>query len=531
MTILGTAMLAAAAVASLPQASVPLYDDLGSHHHAITAANPQTQRYFDQGLRLVYAFNHAEAVRAFQEAERRDPRCAMCPWGIALAYGPNINAPMDSAAAVAAYAAIQRAVARSSAGTSKERALITALSQRYAAAPIADRPPLDSAYARAMARVADAYPADGDVQVLYADALMNLSPWNYWTRDGSPRPDTPEVLRRLETVMQRDPDNPGACHLFIHAVEATTPERAVPCAERLAGLMPGAGHIVHMPGHIYVRVGRYADAIEANRHAVHADESYLEGPSALKHGIYAQGYYPHNYHFMSFAASMAGRSAIAISAARAVVATIGPDIVREVGWLEAITPVTYWTLTTFGRWDEILREPLPPPEFRFATAMAYYARGVALAAAGRDEEARATLDTLAAVAQVLPPGDNQVATQIAAHALMGEMAARRGDVADAIDHFRLAVDLEDGLTYNEPPTWYYPMRHSLGKALLAAGRPAEAETVYREDLERFPENGWSLYGLTEALRAQGKAPEADAAAQRLRRAWAGADVTLTGSRF
>jgi tetratricopeptide (TPR) repeat protein len=510
---------------------VPLYDNLGNLHREITTVEPSAQDYFDQGLRWLYAFNHAAAARSFAVAERLDPSCAMCAWGIALALSPNINAPMDSASGVEAYAAIQRARKKATQATEAEQALIEAMAQRFEPDPLAPRPALDSAYARAMAEVADTYREDLDAQVLYADALMNLSPWEYYDEEGAPRPDTPEILARLEYVMEKDPDHPGACHLFIHAVEANEPELAVFCAERLAALMPGAGHIVHMPGHIYIRVGRYNDAIEANRHAVHADESYLEGPHVSRRGIYPQGYYPHNYHFMGFAALMAGDSETAEYAARKVSEKVGPDMARQFQWLEAITPFVYWTLVTFGQWDEVLAEPLPPPDLRFTTGMAYYARGTALAAKGRYPEAEAALDTVDAVVAAFPEGDNRTALQIAAEALAGEIALRRDDAELAVRHFRTAVELEDDLTYNEPPTWYYPVRQSLGKALLEAGRPAEAEVVYREDLERFPLNGWSLFGLEQALRAQGKTAEADEVHTEFEEAWSHADVTLVASRF
>ena len=511
--------------------AVPLYDNLGSHHYEVTVQLPAAQRYFDQGLRLTWAFNHGEAIRAFAEGERLDPSCAMCAWGIAFAYGPNINAGMDSASAVAAHAAIRRAQARAAAVGERERALITALAARYAAVPGPERAGLDSAWATAIGAVADRYPEDQEAQVLHADALMNLSPWNYWSKDGTPRPATPVMLQRLERVLAANPSHPGACHLFIHAVEAAHPARAVACAERLAALMPGAGHLVHMPGHIYVRVGRYLDAIAANEHAVHADESYLEGPAISRQGVYAQGYYPHNYHFMNFAASFAGMSHTAIRSARAVTATVGAREAREHPWLESVTPVVWQTFVTFGRWDSILAEPLPPNDLRYLTGMAYYARGMAFAAKRRWAEARAALDTVSAVAAAFPEGPNRTALRIGAEMLRGEIALRSGRHQAALTAFRAAQELEDGLTYTEPPYWYYPVRQTLGKALLAAGKPAEAEQAYRQDLEMFPENGWSLFGLARSLEAQGKAAEARAVRARFERAWRHADVRLTASRF
>jgi tetratricopeptide (TPR) repeat protein len=508
-----------------------LYTNLGTHQYRITTGSPRAQQFFNQGLRLLWAFNHAEAVASFEEAERLDPGCALCAAGQALALGPNINAPMDQSAVAPAIAAVERARQLAAGATAEERALIEALGTRYSAAPEASRAALDSAYARALRSVADRFPESAEVQVLLADGLMNLSPWNYWNPDGSPRPDTEQILSRLENALDRNPDHPGACHLFIHAVEARDPARALPCAERLAELMPGAGHLVHMPGHIFIRVGRYADAIEANRHATHADASYLEGPVASRRGIYANGYYPHNWHFLSFAASLSGRSAMAIDAARRTVVKLDPVIASQVPWLEAVTPVLYWTLVTFGKWDAILAEPLPPAERRFTTGMAYYARGIAFAAKRRFIEAHAALDTVAAVLAQLPEGDNQTAMAIAEYTLAGEIALRQGKAAEAVRQFRAAAALEDGMAYNEPPIWYYPVRHSLGKALLAAGRAKEAEQVYREDLTRFPSNGWSLLGLAISLERQGRVTEARRVRRMFSEAWKDADVQLKASRF
>jgi tetratricopeptide (TPR) repeat protein len=526
---LGLLLLVGLSSGPAPADSVPLYDNLGDHHSPISTSIPKAQLYFDQGLRLAYAFNHPEAIRAFDEAARLDPACAMCYWGTALAYGPNINAPMDSASGVAAYRAVQRALKLAPRANERERAYIEALAKRYAVVPRAERAALDSAYAAAMGEVAQRYPDDLDATVLYAEALMNLSPWNYWTKDGKPRPQTPEILRSLEGVIERAPNHPGACHYYIHAVEAAEPEKAVACAERLARLMPGAGHIVHMPAHIYIRVGRWADAIESNIHAVHMDESYIADQRPA--GVYVAAYYPHNYHFLAFAATMAGRSAQAIQAARAAASKTPIEAARQFAPFELLLPFAHLTLVSFGRWEEVLREPAPPADLRTSTGLVHYTRGVAFAATQRWKEARAALDSVQAIAAAVPEGDNKTLLVIAGHALQGEIAARSGKLDDAITHFQAAAKLEDGLIYIEPPLWYYPIRHSLGAALLEAGRAGEAERVYREDLERFPENGWSLYGLAESIRARGKGYDADAALDRFERAWEGSDVTLRASRF
>lgn len=509
---------------------VPLYTNLGSHHKRISTRIQATQQYFDQGLRLVYGFNHAEAIRSFTRAAELDPTCAMCYWGIALAYGPHVNAPMDSASGVAAYAAVQKALTLRSHATAQERAYIEALAQRYEADPPADRTRLDASYSRAMGQVAKTYPKDLDVATLYAESLMDLRPWNYWKPDGTPYSETKEIVRHLERVISRNPNHPGACHYYIHAVEAVNPKAAVPCAERLARLMPGEGHMVHMPSHIYIRVGRWNDAVQANHHAIHTDEEFIDGQRPM--GVYPLAYYPHNIHFLAFASTMAGRSAQAIEASDTLTSKVNLDAARQVGLLQEMLPYYALTLTTFGKWDEVLAAPLPPEDIRFSYAMAFYARGVAHATKGEWAEAQAALDRVTADDAATPEGaDGKTALSIAVHALSGEIATRRGDLDAGINHFREAAKIEDAGLYFEPPKWYYPIRHSLGAVLLKAGQNAEAEKMYREDLHRFPENGWSLFGLAQALRAQGKKNEAAAAEARFRRAWADTDVTLTASRF
>jgi tetratricopeptide (TPR) repeat protein len=515
------------ALAGSPPDSVPLYRNLGNYHRTVTAA-PIAQRYFDQGLRLYYAFNHAEAIRAFEEGARRDPRCAMCWWGAALARGPNINAPMDTGAVAPAWAAISKAKQQARHGNRIERALIAALAKRYAADPGADRAKLDSAYATAALAVARAHPADDDAQSLAAEAMMDLRPWNYWERNGSPQPGTTELVGMLERVMARSPDHPGACHFYIHAVEAATPERAVPCAERLAALMPGAGHLVHMPGHIYIRVGRYADAIQANEHAVHADESYI-GQEHPPMGIYTGAYYPHNYHFMAFAAQLAGRSEKAIEAARIVSARIPLEIAAQVPFAQPIVVFHQLELQTFGRWEELLALPLPRPDLRFAVALAHFTRGMAFAATGRTAEAAAALDSVQTITRGLAADDTRISSEIGGHILSAELAARAGRTDEALRALEAARELEDGMVYIEPPYWHQPVRHFLGALLLQAGRPAEAEQRYREDLKRFPNNAWALAGLAASLKAQGK--DAEAAAAESQAGAAGADVKLVTSRF
>lgn len=517
-------------------ARAPLYENLGRHHYPITATAPLVQRYFDQGFRLYYAFNHQEAIRAFDEAARLDPQCAMCYWGIALAHGPNINAPMENPAALAAYAAIQRALALESNASAKERALIRALAVRYAATPPKDRSKLDRAYAQAMRDVVRRFPNDLDAATLYAESLMDLNPWNYWTREGKPRTDTKEILAQLERVMAASPDHPGANHFYIHAVEAVDPQRAVGAAERLAQLMPGAGHLVHMPGHIYVRVGRYEDAVKANQHAVHADETFIRDQHPA-FGIYVAGYYPHNYDFLAFAASMIGRRKQSIAAAEKM-ATLAPaEILREPGmtFVQHHQTRHLQLKVRFSHWNDILETPKPPADLLHARAMWHYAQGRALAARGDTKRAAEHLARVTAAAQ-----NPQLASQrlefntagtvlaIAAKVLSGHIALAERNYERAIGQLREAARLEDALVYGEPPEWTVPVRQELGVALLAAGRYAEAEQAFREDLKRFPENGWSLHGLAQSLRAQNRRADAQAVTERFEKIWASADVRLGG---
>ncbi len=528
-----------------PQEDVPaLRDDLGDHHHPVTTDVPDAQAYFDQGVRLTYAFQHDEAVRSFRAATRLDPACAMCWWGIAWASGPNINAAMDSAGGARAYEAVRRTLDHLDAITDRERAYVRAMAERYGPDPTGGRAGRDSAYARAMGQVADRWPSDDDAQVLAAEALMLLSPWDYWVEseadgDPEPGPGTRELLRRLRTVMDRNERHAGACHFYIHAVEAAYPERALPCAGRIADLMPGAGHVVHMPAHVYIRVGRYAEAVEANLRAIRADESQEVGDRGQT--VYTLAYHPHNYHFRSYAASMAGRREVAMRAARTLAEKVDRSMMREPGFAALqhylVTPLR--VMVRFGRWGEILEEPSPPEDLLYPRGTWRYARAVAHARAGRPAEAERELEALRRI-QAEPSLQEQAVWDLNATAdllgvavkvVEGEIAAERDDHAAAIEALREGVRRESELVYDEPPPWHLPVRHVLGAVLLEAGRAAEAEAVYRRALERFPENGWCLHGLAESLQAQGREDEARDARDRLAEAWRSADVELTGSRF
>ena len=517
--------------------NAPLYNNLGSQSHPITTSSPQVQRYFDQGLIFTFGFNHAEAERSFREATKLDSSCAICYWGIALALGSNINAPMSDDSVPQAYEAIQKALQLADRASESEQAYIQALSKRYSPEPVADRQPLDLAYANAMREVSQRYPDDLDAATLFAESLMDLMPWNYWTEEGQPKPGTSEVIATLESVLERNPNHPGAIHYYIHAVEASSnPERAEAAADRLRNLVPGAGHLVHMPAHIYLRIGRYHDASVANESAIASDESYLDQSQAQ--GLYPSLYYPHNIHFLWKAASMEGRSGVAIDAARKLVAKVSPEQVRQFPLTEIFPPTPLFALVRFGKWDEVLSEPQPPEDFHYTRAMWHYARGMALTAKGRLEEAvnekvslRSFLNSekIAALETVEVPAVRLI--QIADHVLAGKIAEQRGQNDEAIAQFKAAVEIQDGLPYMEPPYWYYPVRQEVGAVLLKLDRPGEAEAVYREDLRQHPRNGWSLFGLAQSLHSQGKAGEAAEVQKQFEEAWSQADVRLTASRF
>jgi len=514
-----------------------LLDGFGRHHQTITTTSREAQAYFDQGLRLVYAFNHIEAERAFREAARLDPNCAMCYWGIAISQGSNYNSPTNVEREKAAFAAVQQAVAAAGRATDRERAIIEALAKRHSADPPGDRAALDRSYADAMRDVTRRFPGDLDAATFFADSLMNLRPWNLWKPDGTMQPETPEILATLDRVMRANPDHPGALHLYIHAIEAgPDPRRGEVAADRLRPLMPGAGHMVHMPAHIYWRIGRYADAVDTNVDAVKADRAYMakRAPSPIYRGLY----YPHNIDFIWQSASMSGRSGETIRAAREFAETAPPAMLREMPDMETAASAPLYALARFGRWDEILRQPAPPAEFPYVNVGWHYSRGLAFAATGRRAEAEGELAAIQRISGSVPP-DRSLAfffkaksiMDLAANVLAGEIATRSGQTDVAVRHFLAAVAEQDGHWFTEPPPWYFPVRQSLGAALLAGNRPIEAEAVYRDDLKRNPDNGWSLFGLAQSLRAQGKAADAAAVEARFQQAWRRADVTLSASRF
>ncbi|MGD8916777.1 MAG: hypothetical protein PVH35_09285 [Syntrophobacterales bacterium] len=524
--------------AAVPGQLAPRLQNLGDHKFPVTTSSPRAQLFINQGMMLTYGFNHAEAARSFREAARLDPKCAMAYWGMALVVGPNINMPMPSEAEANAYELIQKAVSLKSNASERERAYIDALAKRYSAKEKPNRAALDRAYVEAMRKLHERYPDDLDAAALYAEAVMDLRPWNYWTRDMQPYPETVEVLRVLESVLERNPNHPGAIHFYIHVVEVARPKLAEAGAERLAQLAPGAGHLVHMPSHIYRRIGRYSDASKSNEDAIAADEDYITQCRAQ--GIYPLAYYPHNIHFLWDSASMEGRSQVAITAARKASTSIPKGAWRDIPLLHQFLVAPLFSYTRFGKWDLILSEPSPPADSLFWTGVWHYARGLAYTATGKFDEAAKELANLRAIAEdeslegyrvTFSRNGAQAILEIATAVLEGELAAKRGDYEKAVAQLHRGVLLEENLIYNEPPDWHVPVRQSLGAVLLAAGRPAEAEAIYWQDLQQNPENGWSLFGLTQSLRAQGKEEQAVLVENRFRKAWSQADVTLIASRF
>jgi tetratricopeptide (TPR) repeat protein len=514
----------------------PRLQNLGDHVFPVSTRNTQAQVFINQGLKLAWAFNHGEARRAFREAARLDPGLAMAYWGQALVLGPNINALMEPNEEPGAWELARKAESLAAGASPREQALIGALLQRYSGDP-KHRKSNDRAYADAMRAVHAKFPEDQDIAVLYVESMMDLRPWGYWMPDGSPHEGTAEIVALVEQVIARNPKHPGALHLHIHLLEPTpTPERAERSADALQHLMPAAGHMVHMPSHIYQRVGRYGDALKSNELAVAADEDYITQCRAQ--GLYPMAYYPHNIHFMWFAAMFDGQLAVAREAGRKVASKIDDATLGKMPMLAGFRVVPYWTLVRFGQWDEILKEPAPPAANAYLTGAWQYARGQAYVATGRIAEAKAELAALEKTLQdpalqqpLFSPNSARAVLSVGAPSLAGEIAAAEKRFDDAVAHLDQAVRLEEALVYTEPSEWAFPPRHALGAVLLAAGRASEAENVFWQDLKRHRENGWALTGLAKALRAQDKRELAAVVEKRLAAAWARADVKPDAARF
>ena len=519
---------AAKAAAAQPESDPPLLKGLGTRGYKVSTPSKQAQRYFDQGLHLAWNFNHAEAQRAFRKAQKLDPACAMCFWGEAYVLGPNINVPMDAQANAPAFAAAQKAKALAAGASPREQALIEAIAVRYSADAKAERPGLDAAYAEAMGRAAARFPEDLDIAAIYAESLMDLSPWDYWEPGGKTlKPAVAPLAGTLERILARQPDHIGAIHLYIHAVEASAdPFRAERYADRLARLAPNAGHLVHMPAHIYFRVGRYKDSLDTNRVAVKVDERYIS--SQKPGGVYPLAYYPHNVHFVMVSAQMAGEARTAVEAANKLAGVVPSEVARTVLILQPVKASPYYAHARFSDAATILALPDPGVDFPYVRAAWRYARGIgrlqrgdaggAAAELAEIEKITATTDFAPFEGWKIPAKD---VTLIAAHVLRARMAQAKGDLDGALKELEPAAALQDKLPYMEPPYWYYPVRQTIGAVLALKGEHERAREAFGESLVRTPNNGWALYGLAQSYARQGKQREAKEVERRLGRAWLG----------
>ena len=511
-----------------PSRPATLVSGLGNLHHPVSTQSAEAQKFFDQGLRFIYAFNHDEAARSFQHAGELDPRLAMAFWGVAEAVGPNYNDPASDERFKQAHEAIQKAVDLSANVSPSEQAYIQALARRFPADPAADRRQAAEEYNNAMREVAKKYPDDLDAATLFAEAGMNLHPWGLWHPDGTPEVGTEEIVATLESVIRRDPNHLGAIHYYIHAVEASpNPERALAGANRLAALAPAAGHIVHMPAHVYIRTGDYAAAVKTNEQAAAVDRAYIKATGVQ--GIYPMMYYSHNLHFIAICSAMDGDYAEAKKNAEMLAAHVGPHV-KEMPPLEGFMTVPMAVEIRFHKWEQILAMPKPDPEMKTATVFWHFGRGLALAGSGRVAEAEAEYKIVSDAEATTPPDvifnmpiDNKAKDimKIAEDVLGGNIALAKKDSAGAIARFRDAVAIQDTLKYGEPPDWFFPVRESLGAAMLISGDAPGAEKVFREDLDRNPRNPRSLFGLHEALKAQGRHYDAGFIQDQFRTSWKG----------
>lgn len=526
-----------------PPVGATLLDGLGNHDFQVTTSNPDVQRWFNQGLMLTFGFNHDGAERSFLRATELDPECAMCWWGAALVIGPHVNAGMDPANHGRAWSRLQRAQAVAGKTSERERAFIEALGARYAEDPPESRRALDEAYAEAMGRLAARFPDDLDAASFHAEALMDLQPWDYYDAELNPKGNTALVVSMLESVLTRNPDHPLALHLYVHAVESSAdPQRGVAAADRLRNLIPGSGHLVHMPGHIYARVGRWHDAVLANQAAIAADDTYLELCGGNAGGLYPLGYVPHNHHFLWFAASMEGAGKVARAAARTTAErTALPQLMRTPGYegMQHYWLTPWFDNVRFGRWEEIAATANPAPDLPYVTAIWHYAQAMAALRQGRREDAGQHHEALAQLAAdpvmlkmlVWERYPLSLAVNIAERTVAAELALADGDTESAVKALREGTAIEDSIPYDEPPGWHAPVRQTLGAVLLTDGRAAEAEAVYHEELRRNPHNIWSLTGLALSLHAQKKGAEAQEVEQQLTSIGQHADVTLVSSRL
>lgn len=519
---------------SQPQSKpATLVTGLGDLRHPVTTSNAEAQKFFDQGLRYIYAFNHEEAARSFQRAAELDPKLAMAYWGIAEAVGPNYNDPADPERFKAAHEAIQKASDLAAGASPSEKAYIAAMALRFPADPKADHRQAAEEYNDAMRELVKQFPDDLDAATLFAESGMNLHPWGLWHVDGSPELGTEEIVATLESVLRRDPNHIGAIHYYIHAVEASpNPERALAAANRLPALAPAAGHLVHMPAHVYIRTGDFAAAVKTNEAAAAADRSYIQSSGAQ--GIYPAMYYTHNLHFIAVCASMDGDYVRAKKAADMLGAHVGP-MVKEMPPLEGFMTVPITVDVRFKKWDEILAMKQPDPAMKTTTVFWHFARGMALASQGRIPEAEVEYRVVKEAADKTAPDEifampvtnrTKDILTVAENVLGAKIASAKKDSSQAIAMLRRAVEIQDSLKYNEPPDWFYPVRENLGAMLLLTGNATEAEKIFREDLKRNPRNPRSLFGLSAALKAQNRNYDAQFVDKQFQAAWKNADIKL-----
>jgi tetratricopeptide (TPR) repeat protein len=520
---------------------VPLFGGLTENFtYPVTTDSKVAQKYFDQGLMLAYGFNHAEAARSFQEATRQDPECAMCWWGLGYVLGPNYNAGMEPEVLPMANEAIAKAKLLSHNCTPKEQALIKALSKRYPKSLEEDPKPFYQAYADAMIEVNKQFSDELDIAAMTAEALMDMHPWDLWLKDGTPQPWTPQILEIIEGILTNMPDHVQAIHLYIHATEAgPDPERAIKYANTLRKLVPGSGHLVHMPSHTYINTGHYHEGWVANERAVKIDSNYVEVCHAA--GIYPLAYYPHNWHFLTACAALEGKGNRAVEASRYMAEyVVNKELINEPTFgatLQHFYSIPWYVMVKFAKWDDILAEPMPDASMKYPLSIWHYARGMAYAGKGDLTAARKELkavktieaDTSLKSLKIFDINNAHQLVSIAANVLEGEIAQRNGDFKTAIPKLAKAVEIEDQLAYTEPPDWFFSVRHLLGDVLMKAGEYATAEKIYREDLKNFKENGWALIGLHNALVRQGKKAEAKAVKERFDVAWQHADMPLASS--
>jgi tetratricopeptide (TPR) repeat protein len=523
-----------------PDKQAPLFTNLGTLHFPITTTSELGQKYFNQGVILTYGFNHEEAFRSFEEVARLDTNCAMAYWGMAYVLGPNINLPMDANVIHSAYEAIQKAISFLDDETPREKDYVMALSNRYTNEVLEDRTLLDQAYSDAMRELSNKYPDDLDAATMFVESIMDLHPWDYWLKDGTPQPWTPEILSLLESVIKRKQGHMGANHLYIHSIEASkNPELGLACADRLRFLVPGAGHLVHMPAHIYIRVGKYHEGSLANIRAVKSDEEYLS--QCNQQGFYPISYYPHNYHFLWATATLEGDSKTAIDAAIKTSRKPPDSLMSICGYttLQHFAVIPLYAYVTFGKWEDILNYPQPQDDRPYMQAVWHYARAMASIAKNNLEDAEKELKQLEElrfnknIEELSIWGINSAGNliKIAYEVTRGEFEAKKKNYTNAIVYLKKAVELEDQLRYDEPPTWFYPCRQNLGAVLIEAGEYKEAEKVYKENLSEIPDNGWGLFGLHQALVMQSKKREAEEVEKRFKEAWKNSDIELTSSRI